>query len=155
MQYGACPRWRSARTCPLALRRLDPEKCLAAHWWEALEAPPHCEAPPGVFCRSAAAGSGLCRSRGKSWARPRSRGGAAERRKRRPGPQYGPLPSSPSERGTEGLRAWGLTLGPISAAGPGAWRVERPEGEGHSLMFCRTSSGRRGLFTLAPWSGAL
>ncbi|KAJ1206374.1 hypothetical protein NDU88_001780 [Pleurodeles waltl] len=148
---GACPRWRSARTCPLALCRLDPEKCLPAREGVAWRLPPHCAAPPGVLSRSAAGGSGLCRSREESWARPWSRGGAAERRRRRPGPQDRPLPGGPSKRGAVELKAWGLSLGPTAAGlRRGSQRLEscrrRTEGYGPSV-FCDYTQAPRGALS--------
>ncbi|KAJ1080501.1 hypothetical protein NDU88_000700 [Pleurodeles waltl] len=111
-QGGACPRWRSAKTCPPALLRLDPQKRLAARLGEAWRLPPNREAPPGVPCRSAAAGSGLRRSRVERGGRPRSRGGAAERREGQPGPRDRLFPGGPVERGAEGSGGLGAHSGP-------------------------------------------
>ncbi|KAJ1209248.1 hypothetical protein NDU88_004626, partial [Pleurodeles waltl] len=71
---GVCPRWRSAKTGPPALRRLDPKERLAARLGEAWRLLPSRRAPPGDPCRSAAALVGAVPLLRESGIRPRSLG---------------------------------------------------------------------------------
>ncbi|KAJ1153450.1 hypothetical protein NDU88_006209 [Pleurodeles waltl] len=136
---GACPRWRSARTFLIALRRLNPHTA---------------RLPPGVLGFSPPVGAELRRSRGRSWARPGSWGcgrGAARGAAWAPGRV---LPSAALADGAPGIEVRGLTLGPlITGDRRGTWHLavgvpERREMLLHALLDW-------GLLTEIPRPGAM
>ncbi|KAJ1203144.1 hypothetical protein NDU88_006938 [Pleurodeles waltl] len=100
------------RSC-LRSAALARESVLRPAWGKPGGCPYIASLPPGVLGSSAPVGAKLRRSPGRSRARPRSLGAAAERRKARPGPQDGPSPRRPLQTGCWGLRAEGPTLGPL------------------------------------------
>ncbi|KAJ1214830.1 hypothetical protein NDU88_002441 [Pleurodeles waltl] len=153
---GACPRLRSAKTCPPVLRHLELQKRLAAHLGEAWRLPPNREVPPGVPCARRRPWSGLCRSRWESGIRPQSRGGPRSGVGGGLGRGTGSPPVALLSLAPRDQGAWGLTLGPGMTGlrrGPRPETPERPEGEGRSHM-CYWTRGCR-LFTLAPTIGGL
>ncbi|KAJ1152956.1 hypothetical protein NDU88_005729 [Pleurodeles waltl] len=130
------------------------ESALQPAWGKPRGFPYIASPPPGVLGFSAPVGAKLRRSRGRSRARPRSWDTAAEWREARPGPLDGPFPRRPLQTRRRGLRAEGLTLGPLITGDHRGTRclvVGAPEGRWvlpHALL-------DRGLLTGLPRPGAM